>query len=143
MEQTEHSAYTSTLIQLGQLYKYKETRKMILPKNYCSHDTSCIVCRELFKWFKIAVEDDSVDSADNQNNLAICYLYGIGVQKSSLEAAIWFGKAAATGHVFATRSLEILFKKLEAIYKLDSSMINKEETDEEEEEKEAEASDPI
>jgi TPR repeat protein len=139
MIEIKRSSFNSILVHLGQLLKYKQTRKMILPKNYCSHNESCIACKEVYKWYRIGAENDSVD---HQLNLAICYLFGIGVPKSSVEAAVWFGKVAATGNVFAARSLEILFKKLEVIYKLDSIMEDSEETDEKEE-KEAEASDPI
>jgi len=105
------------LVHLGQFQKYKETRKLFLPKHYCSHDGTCKFCKELCKWYRFGAEQDSVE---HQVGLAICYLFGIGVPKHSIEAAAWFGRAAAAGHEFAIRSLEALFKKLEAICKLDS-----------------------
>jgi len=134
MTTTERSVFTPMLVHLGQLQKYKQTRKIFLPKNSCSHDETCIACNEIFKWYRFGAEQDAID---HQVGLAICYLYGIGVPKSSVEAAVWFGKAAATGNEFAIQSLKTMFQKLEAICKLNSILEEndeKEETDDEDEE---------
>jgi len=133
MTTTERSVFTPILVHLGQLQKYKQTRKLFLPKNSCSHDDSCIACKEVYKWYRFGAEQDTID---HQVGLAICYLFGIGVTKSTVEAAVWFGKAAATGNVFAIQSLKTMFQKLEAICKLDSILEEKYETSEDEEDEE-------
>jgi len=134
MNTTSRPSFTPILIHLGQLLKYKETRKLTLPKTYCSHDETCVSCKELYKWHRIGAEQDRIE---HQIDLAICYLFGIGVPKSSIEAAVWFGKAAATGNVFAIQSLKTMFQKLEAICKLDSVL-----DEEAEEAEEVEPTDP-
>jgi len=77
----------------------------------------CIACREIVKWHQIGAEQDILAS---QHNLGYCYSIGMGVPQSDVEAARWYGKAAAGGYTKSIDSLKKLFSGISSILNDDS-----------------------
>jgi len=61
--------------------------------------------------FEIWLELAEKGSADAQNNAAVSYRNGEGVEKNDELAVFWYGKAAEQGHVKAMTNLGICYKK--------------------------------
>jgi hypothetical protein len=78
----------------------------------------CQLCIEVVKWFRLHANQGF---KEHQANLGYCYEIGAGVPQSDIEAATWYGRAAANGHTESLLQLEQLFNRLEEGFRTESS----------------------
>lgn len=76
-------------------------------RNSCSSDTLEIEIDPILALTKTALDGD----AEAQNKLGLCYLNGIGVDKSFSRSVAWFRKAARKDNKEAQENLSIAYKE--------------------------------
>jgi hypothetical protein len=117
---TEKIIFNKLLVHLAQIQAKSKTN-IKRSMNTCVVNkitNQCLLCQEVYKWIRFGAEQDDLDC---QDKLGYCYLIGFSVIPSDVEAAIWFGKAAAGGHSKSIVSLESIFKKLEVACNVEPS----------------------
>ena len=120
---TNRDRFNKLLSHLAGIQFKRHTSKSF-QKHLCLKKDSldpCIACRETAKWYRVGAEQDVLKF---QHSLGYCYSIGMGVPQSDVEAAKWFGKAAAAGHTPSIRSLKTLFSSISC---MDSSSSETEE----------------
>jgi TPR repeat protein len=111
MKITDRDMFNKVLSHLAGV-RFKRKTRVAQHKHLCIYKQSldqCIACREVAKWHRIGAEQDILGS---QHSLGYCYSIGMGVPQSDVEAANWFGKAAAGGHTDSISSLREIFSKI-------------------------------
>jgi len=110
MEYTERPLFNKLIVHLaGIVYKQKTAARK--HTHTCIYKKGiCILCVEVTKRCKIMAKKGCTA---HQYLLGYCYEIGSGVPQSDIEAAKWYGKAAAGGQKESLAQLEHLFQQLE------------------------------
>ena len=107
---TERALFNKLLMHLAGIVFKQKTAARKHTHACIQKDGSCILCVEVAKLCKLLAKQGCIS---HQYRLGYCYEIGSGVPQSDIEAAKWYGKAAAGGHKESLRQLEHLFHQLE------------------------------
>jgi len=108
-------AHFNTLLSHLAGVQFKRHTRDSFQKHLCnttSPSQPCIACKETAKWYRLGAEQDILGA---QHSLGYCYSIGMGVPQSDVEAAKWYGKAAAGGYTKSIESLKELFSSISSV----------------------------